>query len=186
MHGLSPHHFCGIDWASDKHDVCIIDPAGKICTKFCIPHTADGIADLIRRLDALGPREQMPILIERPSGLLVDTLLDARFPLAPIHPNALKATRPRYSAAQGKADPSDAFIAADVLRTDGHRFPLLRALRASPPPLGPLPRGAGAERERGRTHRGQRTTLPTAGSKPLRGRHSLVLRRLQSTKVDFV
>jgi transposase len=127
MHGLTPHHYCGIDWASDKHDVCVIDPAGKICTRFTIPHTADGIADLIRRLDAFGPREQMPILIERPSGLLVDTLLDAQFPVAPIHPNALKATRPRYSAAQGKADPSDAFIAADVLRTDGHRFPLLRA-----------------------------------------------------------
>ena len=49
----------------------------------------------------------------------------------------LKASRPRYSAAQGKSDPGDAFILADLLRTDGHRFrPLLplsdetRALRA--------------------------------------------------------
>lgn len=137
MHGLTPHHFCGIDWASDKHDICVIDPAGQICSRFTIAHSAQGIEDLIRRLDAFGPREQLPLLIERPSGLLVDTLLEARFPVAPIHPNALKATRPRYSAAQGKADPSDAYIAADVLRTDGHRFALLaktsdrtRALRA--------------------------------------------------------
>src|SRR5262249_6678020 len=38
----------------------------------------------------------------------------------------LKATRPRYSAAPGKADPGDAYIAADVLRTDGHRLRILR------------------------------------------------------------
>ncbi len=31
-------------------------------------------------------------------------------------------TRPRYSAAGGKSDPGDAFILADLLRTDGHRF----------------------------------------------------------------
>lgn len=127
MHGLSPHHFGGIDWASEKHDVCILDPAGRICTRFAIAHTTDGLADLIARLDRLGPRAQLPLLIERPSGLLVDTLLEAGFPVVAIHPNALKATRARYSAAQGKADPGDAYIAADVLRTDGHRFRLLRA-----------------------------------------------------------
>lgn len=77
------------------------------------------------------------IAIERPSGLLVDTLLEAGHPVVPVHPNMLKATRPRYSAALGKSDPGDAYILADVLRTDGHRLePLkppsdeIRALRA--------------------------------------------------------
>ena len=53
-------------------------------------------------------------------------LVDAGHPVVPIHPNALKASRPRYSAAQGKSDPGDAFILADLLRTDGHRFHALR------------------------------------------------------------
>jgi transposase len=138
MEGLTPHHFGGIDWASDKHDVCVLDPAGQICTRFPFAHSAEGLNELIRRLDRWGPREQFPIMIERPSGLLVDTLVGAGFPVVPIHPNALKAMRPRYSAAQGKADPGDAYIAADVLRTDGHRFRCLhphsdqtRALRAT-------------------------------------------------------
>ena len=55
----------------------------------------------------------------------------------PIHPNAVKACRPRYSAAGGKNDLGDAYLLADVLRTDGHRFrPLappsdaIKALRA--------------------------------------------------------
>ena len=55
----------------------------------------------------------------------------------PIHPNVVKACRPRYRAAGGKSDPGDAFMLADILRTDGHRFrPLapcsdeIKALRA--------------------------------------------------------
>nr|WP_287347183.1 transposase [Mesorhizobium sp.] len=57
--------------------------------------------------------------------------------MIPIHPNVVKACRPRYRAAGGKSDPGDAFMLADILRTDGHRFrPLvpvsddIRALRA--------------------------------------------------------
>jgi hypothetical protein len=126
MDGLSPHHFAGIDWASEKHSLCVVDPAGAVCVCFTFAHTAEGIAEAIRRLDRFGPRDQFPIAIERPSGLLVDTFVEAGFPIVPIHPNALKATRPRYSAAQGKADPGDSYIIADVLRTDGHRFRVLR------------------------------------------------------------
>jgi transposase len=55
----------------------------------------------------------------------------------PIHPNVVKACRPRYRAAGGKSDPGDAYMLADILRTDGHRFrPLIavsdeiKALRA--------------------------------------------------------
>jgi transposase len=40
----------------------------------------------------------------------------------PIHPNVVKACRPRYRAAGGKHDEGDAYLLADVLRTDGHRF----------------------------------------------------------------
>jgi transposase len=57
--------------------------------------------------------------------------------VVPIHPNVVKATRPRYRSHGGKSDASDAFLLADLLRTDGHRFtPLacqsdeIRALRA--------------------------------------------------------
>ncbi len=41
-----------------------------------------------------------------------------------IHPNAVKATRPRYRSHShsAKSDASDAYLMADLLRTDGHRF----------------------------------------------------------------
>lgn len=123
----APLYFVGIDWASAKHDVCVLDVQGRIEAAFSIAHSADGLADLIRRLKRFGRPQGLPVAIERPSGLLVDTLVEAGFPLVPIHPNALKATRPRYAAAPGKSDPGDAYILADLLRTDGHRFRPLRA-----------------------------------------------------------
>jgi len=122
----APRYFTGIDWASDKHDVCVINATGAVQARFVIAHTAEGLADLVRRLKRFGKPQDLPVAIERPSGLLVDSLVEAGFPVVPIHPNALKATRPRYSAALGKSDPGDAYILADMLRTDGHRFRALR------------------------------------------------------------
>jgi transposase len=122
----SARYFTGIDWASDKHDVCVLEPAGAIKARFVVLHTAEGLAELVGRLRRYGDPASLPLAIERPSGLLVDTLVEAGFPVVPIHPNALKATRPRYSAAPSKSDPADAYILADILRTDGHRFRSLR------------------------------------------------------------
>src|SRR5437870_5210252 len=127
----------GIDWASAAHAVCILDQTGRVHWQGAVPHTADGLADLLARLRRFRRRGSLRVALERPSGLLVDTLLDAGLEVVPIHPNALKASRPRYSAAGAKSDPGDAFILADLLRTDGHRFRPLhppsddtRALRA--------------------------------------------------------
>lgn len=127
----------GIDWASQAHAVCIIDQSGRVHWQGSVPHTAEGLAELLGRLRRVRRRGPVRVALERPSGLLVDTLVDAGFSVVPIHPNALKASRPRYSAAGGKSDPGDAFILADLLRTDGHRFRPLhppsddtRALRA--------------------------------------------------------
>ncbi len=127
MEELHPIYFVGIDWAKDTHAVCVLDRQGSIRLQFTISHTADGLAELVRSLGRLAEPGRIALAIERPSGLLVDTLVEAGFGVVPIHPNALKATRPRYSAAPGKSDPGDAYILADVLRTDGHRFRPLRS-----------------------------------------------------------
>jgi transposase len=116
----------GIDWAMQAHAVCVLDQAGRVQWQGSVPHTAEGLTDLVSRLRRVRRRGAVRIALERPSGLLVDTLGDAGFEVVPIHPNALKASRPRYSAAGAKSDPGDAFILADLLRTDGHRFRPLR------------------------------------------------------------
>ncbi len=124
----------GLDWASTSHALCVLDAKGRAVLQCVVPHTAAGIEAMLRRLARLATPSQLAIAIERPSGLLVDALVQAGHPVVPIHPNVLKATRSRYRAAQGKSDPGDAYILADLLRTDGHRFralePLSDAVRA--------------------------------------------------------
>jgi transposase len=126
----------GIDWASQSHSVCVLDAAGRVELRLEISHSKEGLERLIRQLRSFASNGGLAIAIERPSGVLVDALIEAGLRVVPIHPNALKASRPRYRSA-GKSDPGDAYMLADMLRTDGHRFrPLdpqsdeLRALRA--------------------------------------------------------
>lgn len=131
--------FCaGLDWGGDAHAVCLIDEAsGRVVEHLEVSHTAEGIKAMLARLTRLASPAELAIAIERPSGLIVDALVEAGHPVVPIHPNVVKACRPRYRAAGGKSDPGDAYMLADILRTDGHRFrPLrpcsdeIRALRA--------------------------------------------------------
>jgi transposase len=129
--------FAGIDWGSSAHAVCVINELGQSMAHFEVKHDAGGLTELIKRLRKLAATEPLRIAIERPSGLLVDKLLESDFAIVPIHPNVVKAARPRYRAAGGKCDRGDAYLLADLLRTDGHRFRTLtpecdqlRALRA--------------------------------------------------------
>ncbi|MDQ2913047.1 MAG: IS110 family transposase [Chloroflexota bacterium] len=121
----------GLDWASEAHAICIVDARGEIRESFSVAHDAAGLAELVRRL---GRYPGVRLAIERPEGLLVDTLVDAGIRVVPIHPNKLKAARERYSSSGAKSDPGDAYVLADFLRTDGHRFrelaPLSEATRA--------------------------------------------------------
>ena len=127
----------GLDWGATAHAVCVVDGTGKVVARIEARHDAAGLADMLARLRKIAPLAELPIAIERPSGLIVDALIEAGHPVIPIHPNVVKTCRPRYRAAGGKSDPGDAYMLADILRTDGHRFrPLMplsddiRALRA--------------------------------------------------------
>lgn len=86
-------YFVGIDWASQEHTVCVIDEQAWVIWRAIIPHTAQGMTALRAKLTKLAEPGTLPIAVERPSGLLVDTLVDAGFPVIPIHPNVLKARR---------------------------------------------------------------------------------------------
>jgi transposase len=127
----------GLDWGGTSHAVCVIDGAGQVLARFEARHDTAGLADMLARLKRIAPPAELPIAIERPSGLIVDALIEAGHPVVPIHPNVVKACRPRYRATGAKSDPGDAYMLGDILRTDGHRFrPLMpasddiRALRA--------------------------------------------------------
>ncbi|MBV9365368.1 MAG: IS110 family transposase [Solirubrobacterales bacterium] len=131
---MSDGRFAGVDWASEEHAVCVVDERGRIAEGRRYGHNEPGIRALCGRLVRLQVRL---VAVERPDGLLIERLLDAGLSVAAVHPNQVKASRPRYSVAGGKSDGFDSFVLAELARTDSHRFRVLvpdsdqtKALRA--------------------------------------------------------
>jgi transposase len=126
--------FAGIDWASQEHALCVVDGDGRIVEGRRYRHDERGLRALCARLLEFDVRL---VAIERPDGLLIERLLDTGRAVVAVHPNQLVAMRPRYTAAGGKSDSFDAFVLAELARTDAHRFRVLvpdsdqtKALRA--------------------------------------------------------
>ena len=118
--------FCGIDWASERHAVCVVDDAGRKATVFQIAHSADGFDQLVAHLRRYGDPARLPVAIERPDGRLVDRLLEAGHPVVPVQPNAIKAWRDAEILSGAKHDPGDAALIAEYLRLRSHRLRILR------------------------------------------------------------
>jgi transposase len=114
--------FTGIDWASEAHAVCVMNAAGLVVARFTIAHSAEGLDKLIRKLAGLGDPADMPVAIERPSGVLVDALLEAGHPVVPVSPNAIKTWRESEVLSGAKSDPGDAEVIAEYLRLRCHRL----------------------------------------------------------------
>lgn len=111
--------FGGVDWATDAHAVCVVDVEGTIVDEFDITNTAEGLGELCRRVHKAGVRR---VAIERPDGPVVDALLAAKLEVVVVASRSVKALRERYGTSGNKSDRSDAYVLADCLRTDGHRW----------------------------------------------------------------
>jgi transposase len=118
----------GWDWASQSHDVTVIDDFGKVVDRWSLRHCETDLEAALERLARWDEPGQLLVAIERPNGLVVDRLLAAGYPVVPIHPNSFHAARARWGASRAKSDPGDSYMLADYLRTDGHRLRRLQAL----------------------------------------------------------
>jgi transposase len=111
--------FAGIDWASKSHVVCVVDQDGGIRVRFEIVNSGKTFTGLVKRLTKLAVAG---VAIERCDGPLVEALLDAGLRVVVITPRQVKGLRSRYTGSGAKSDAGDAYLLADVLRTDGHRL----------------------------------------------------------------
>lgn len=117
--------YVGWDWATETHDVTVMDEAGNRIDRWELPHTEAGFTRTLARLRRHGDPAEMPVAIETTRSLAVDRLLAAGHPIVPVHPNAFHAVRPRWGASKAKTDAGDSMKLADYLRTDGHRLRVL-------------------------------------------------------------
>src|SRR5690349_24825679 len=104
---MSAGRFGGVDWASEEHAACVVDERGRIVEGRRYRHSEPGIRALCARLVRL---RVAVVALERPDGLLIERLLDAGLTVIAVHPNQVKAMRPRFRAAGGKSDGFDSFV----------------------------------------------------------------------------
>ncbi len=113
----------GIDWASMLHVACVLDVHGDVVDRFEFAHDAAAIRGMIRRLSRA---KVVQVAIERGDGPVVEELMDAGLAVFVVPPRQIKALPTRYGSAGNKDDRFDAYVLADTLRTDGHRWRPLR------------------------------------------------------------
>ncbi len=111
--------FVGFDWASDHHDVVVVDRNGKIIDDFRFEDSAQGWQTLNAKL---GKHPDPAVTIETSSGATVERLLAAEYDVFPVNPKAAKRYRERKAPSGTKTDHLDAWSLADALRDDGHTW----------------------------------------------------------------
>lgn len=120
--------FVGVDWATERHEVCLLDQSGQVIAGRSFANTGIGLAELCTWLIEVAGGEAacVWVAIEVPRGAVVDTLLERGFVVHAINPKQLDRFRDRFTVAGAKDDRLDARVLADSLRTDGHCFRRLR------------------------------------------------------------
>lgn len=109
--------FAGLDWASDHHDLVVVDRAGTRLESLRFDHNAAAWKTTLERLRELG---SPAIAIETTHGVAVQQFLDAGLTVYPVAPKAAARYRGRKAPSGVKDDQLDAWSLADALRVDGH------------------------------------------------------------------
>ena len=126
-------HFAALDWASDHHNVVVVDRQGQVVASFGFAHSAEGWAELRLKLAAY---PQLAIALETNQGAAVQQLIEAGLEIYPVNPKSAQRYRERKAPSGVKDDKLDAWSLADALRLDGHGWralvpedPLIEQLR---------------------------------------------------------
>jgi transposase len=113
--------FVGHDWAEAHHDVHVEDDQGRRLAK---ARLAEGVEGVARFHELLAPFVDDPgevtIATETDRGLFVAALVAAGYRVLAVNPMSTSRYRERHSTSGAKSDPGDAFVLAELARTDAH------------------------------------------------------------------
>ncbi len=111
--GETTRWFAGVDWSSERHQVCLLDVGGKVVSERAFAHGGAGLAALCDWVVSVaGDLGLVGMAIEVPHGPVVDALLDRGFAVHAINPKQLDHLRDRFSVAGAKDDRRDAWVTA--------------------------------------------------------------------------
>jgi transposase len=118
------HWLVGIDWATQKHHVCLLDLSGGVVGEREFSHQGTALSELcVWLLDQTKALPgQIAVAIETSHGPVVEILLERGFKVYALNPKQLDRFRDRFTVAGAKDDSRDAHVLADALRTDRRAF----------------------------------------------------------------
>ena len=106
----------GIDWADQKHDVCLHVPGTDKFELSVLPHRVAAIDEWARALRERFGGKPIAVCLELSQGPIVSALLEHDiFVLFPVNPATLARYRKAFAPSGAKDDPTDARIAVDLL-----------------------------------------------------------------------
>src|SRR5215471_258202 len=117
--------YAGDDWAEDHHDVALVDETGRRLARARLSEGVAGIARFHELIAAHlaggdGP-EQVAIGIETDRGPWVTALVASGYQVYAVNPLSVSRYRERHSVSGAKSDAGDAWLLADLVRTDAAR-----------------------------------------------------------------
>jgi transposase len=114
------HLYCGIDWATEHHDVAVVDADGRVVARRRVDNDAAGFTEFLSLLAEAGDTagSPIPVAIETDRGLWVAALRATGRAIYPINPLAASRYRARHQVSGAKSDAADAVLLANILRTD--------------------------------------------------------------------
>jgi transposase len=106
----------GLDWASQRHALCLYDCATGKKESSILEHTPEAIAQWARALQARFAGKKIALCLEQTKGPLMNALLEYPFfVLYPVNPATAARYRQAFKTSRAKDDPTDAQICLELL-----------------------------------------------------------------------
>ena len=114
----------GVDWADEKHDICLVDQAEGTKEFEVIDQTPEGISAWVHSLRRRFSDTQIAVCLEQSRGALIYGLMQYDFlSLVPVNPKQLARFREAIGSGAGaKDDPGDAELLSELFAKHGDRF----------------------------------------------------------------
>jgi transposase len=108
--------YIGIDWADQKHDICLQEAGSNRIESLQIDHKPDSISNWVSELRQRFQGKPTAIALEQKRGGLLYSLMYYEFiVLYPVNPHALASYREAFTTSGAKDDPVDAGLLLEMV-----------------------------------------------------------------------
>lgn len=113
----------GLDWADQKHDVCLLVPGQTQPERLVLANTPEAISAWIAQLRQRFGGHPVAIALEKTRSGFLHALMQYDFlVLYPLHAAAVARYRQAFATSRAKDDPTDAELLADLLAKHSGEF----------------------------------------------------------------